>query len=126
MTRSGTLHVTKECSAYAGLAGDFCTITSSNLEEIVPGTRVVYAKAAGDGSLDTDVLLDGGSGNTAAGHVVLDLASGTGVATFSGGTGTLTGFEARADVSADAAGLWHWEGTYSLDSIAEPEASLRT
>jgi hypothetical protein len=126
MTRSGTLQVTKECSAYTGLAGDFCTITSSNVEEIVPGTRVVYEKAAGAGSLDTDVLLDAGSGNTAAGHVVLDLASGSGVATFSAGTGKFAGFEARADVSADAAGLWHWEGTYSLDSIAEPETSLRT
>jgi hypothetical protein len=126
MIRTGTLQVTKECSAYTGAAGDFCTITSSNIEEVAPGTRVVYEKAAGAGTLDTDVILDGGEGNTAAGHVVLDLASGTGVATFSGGTGKFTGFEARADVSADAAGLWHWEGTYSLDSIAEPETSLRT
>jgi hypothetical protein len=30
--RSGALHVTKECSAYTGLAGSFCTITSSNLK----------------------------------------------------------------------------------------------
>jgi hypothetical protein len=126
MTRSGTLHVTKECSAYKGAAGDFCTITSSNIEEVAAGTRVVYAKAAEAGSLDTDVVLDGGPGDSAAGHVVLDLASGSGVATFSGGTGKFAGFEARADVSADAAGLWHWEGTYSLDSIAEPEVSLRS
>jgi hypothetical protein len=126
MTRSGTLHVTKECSAYKGLAGDFCTITSSNIEEIAAGTRVVYARAATDGSLDTDVVLDDGTGNAAAGHVVLDLASGTGVATFSGGTGKFFGFEARADVSADAAGLWHWEGTYSLDSIAKAEIPLPT
>jgi len=120
MTRSGTLQVTKECSAYTGLAGDFCTITSSNIEEIAAGTKVVYAQAAADGSLDTDVVLDDGTGNTAAGHVVLDLASGTGAVTFSGGTGKFAGFEARADVSADAAGLWHWEGTYSLESVAEP------
>jgi hypothetical protein len=38
------------------------------------------------------VTLDAGSGNTAAGHVVLDLASDKGVVTFSGGTGTLAGF----------------------------------
>jgi hypothetical protein len=114
MTRSGDLHVTKECSAYKGLAGDFCTITSSNLEEIEVGSRVVYAKAAGAGSLDTDVVLDAGPGNTAAGHVVLDLAAGSGVATFSGGTGKFTGFQARVDVSADSTGLWHWEGTYSF------------
>jgi len=98
MTRSGDLHVTKECSAYKGLAGDFCTITSSNLEEIEVGSRVVYAQAAGAGSLDTDVVLDAGPGNTAAGHVALDLAKGSGLITFSGGTGKFTGFQARADV----------------------------
>jgi hypothetical protein len=107
--------VTKECSEYKGLAGDFCTITSSNLDEIEDGAKVVYAEAAGDGSLDTDVVLDAGSGNTAAGHVVLDLAAGKGVATFSGGTGTFTGFQAHADVSADPDGMWHWEGTYNFD-----------
>ena len=116
MTRSGDLHVTKECSAYKGLAGDFCTITSSNLEEIEVGSRVVYAQAAGAGSLDTDIVLEAGPGSTAAGHVVLDLAAGTGVVTFSGGTGTFAGFHARADVSEDSAGLSHWEGTYSFDS----------
>jgi hypothetical protein len=115
MPRSGDLHVTKECSKYKGLAGDFCTITSSNLEEIEGGAKVVYADAAGEGSLDTDVVLDAGSGNTAAGHVVLDLAAGKGVAMFSGGTGTFTGFQAHADVSADPDGTWHWEGTYSFD-----------
>ena len=115
MPRSGELHVTKECSEYKGLAGDFCTITSSNLEEIEVGSKVVYAEAAGEGSLDTDIVLDAGSGNTAAGHVELDLAAGKGVATFSGGTGTFTGLQAHADVSADPEGLWHWEGTYSFD-----------
>lgn len=115
MARTGELHVTKECSEYKGLAGDFCTITSSNLEEIGVGSKVVYAEAAGDGSLDTDVVLEAGSGNTAAGHVVLDLAADKGVADFSGGTGAFTGFQAHADVSADADGLWHWEGTYSFD-----------
>ena len=37
MARSGDLEVTKECSEYKGEAGDFCTITSSNLEEIEVG-----------------------------------------------------------------------------------------
>jgi hypothetical protein len=115
MARSGDLHVTKECSAYKGLAGDFCTITSSSLEEIEVGSKVVYAQAAEAGSLDTDVVLDAGSGNTAAGHVKLDLAAASGEATFSGGTGKFTGFQARVDVSADSTGLWHWEGTYSFN-----------
>ena len=115
MSRSGDLNMTKECSEYKGLAGDFCTITSSNLEEIGVGSKVVYADAAGDGTLDTDVVLDAGSGNSAAGHVVLDLAADKGVASFSGGTGKSTGFQAHADVSADSDGLWHWEGTYGFD-----------
>ena len=115
MPRSGELHVTKECSEYKGLAGDFCTITSSNLEEIEVGSKVVYAEAAGEGSLDTDIVLDAGSGNTAAGHVVLDLAAEKGVATFSGGNGKFTGFQAHADVSTDPDGLWHWEGKYSFN-----------
>jgi hypothetical protein len=45
---------------------------------------------------------------------VLDLAANKGVATFSGGTGKFTGFEAHADVWADPDELWHWEGTYSF------------
>ena len=114
MARSGDLHVTKECSAYKGLAGDFCTITSSSLEEIEVGSKVIYAQAAEAGSLDTDVVLDAGPGNTSAGHVKLDLAAASGEATFSGGTGNFTGFQARVDISADSTGLWHWEGTYSF------------
>ena len=120
MTRSGDLHVMKECSAYKGLADDFCTIMSSSIDEIGAGSRVVYASAATDGALDSDIVLEAGSGNTAAGHVVLDLGAGTGRVTISGGTGAFAGFSASADVSADAAGLWHWEGTYSFS--AEPAA----
>ena len=115
MGRSGALQVTKECSEYKGQAGDFCTITSSNLEEIAAGAKVIYAKAAEGGTLDTDVVLDAGSGNTAKGHVVLDLEANKGTATFSGGTGRFVGFEAHADVTADSDGVWHWDGTYSFD-----------
>jgi hypothetical protein len=115
MARSGDLQVTKECSEYTGQAGDFCTITSSNLKEIEAGSKVIYAEAAGEGTLDTDVVLDAGSGNTAKGHVVLDLAANKGTAAFSGGTGKFAGFGAHADVTADSDGLWHWSGTYSFD-----------
>ena len=114
MERSGDLHVTKECSAYKGQAGEFCTITSSSLDEIEVGSKVIYADGARGGSLDTDVTLDAGSGNAATGHVKVDLSAASGEATFSGGTGTLTGFEARVDISADSEGVWHWNGTYSF------------
>jgi len=43
--RSGTLHVTKECSEYTGEAGSFCTIVSSNFDAIPVGSKVVYAEA---------------------------------------------------------------------------------
>jgi hypothetical protein len=115
MARSGDLDVTKECSEYKGRAGDFCTITSSNLEEIQAGAKVIYAEAANEGTLDTDVELDAGSGNTANGHVVLDLAAAKGTATLSGGTGNFEGFEAQAEVMADSDGSWHWRGTYSFN-----------
>ena len=119
--RSGELHVTKECSAYTGAAGDHCTITSSNVKAIEPGSRVVYARAAGATSLDTDVVLDtpGPGNNKASGHCTLDLLTGLGVCTFSGGTGKFTGFSATAHVTppapADPAN-WHWDGTYRFNS----------
>ena len=49
MARSGDLQLTKECSEYKGRAGEFCTITSSNLEEIEAGAKIIYAEAAGRG-----------------------------------------------------------------------------
>jgi hypothetical protein len=49
--RSGVLHFTKECSEYTGQAGSFCTITSSNVKAMEPGSRIVYAEAAGAASL---------------------------------------------------------------------------
>jgi hypothetical protein len=114
MPRSGELHVIKECSEYQGRPGDFCTIVSSNLEDIAVGAKVIYADAVGETSLDTDVTLDAGDGNTAAGHVVLDLATDAGVVTFAGGTGTFAGFQAKADVTPDPEGRSHWDGTYSF------------
>ena len=117
--RSGALHVTKECSEYTRLAGGFCTITSSNLDEIEVGSKVIYAIASGPTILDTDVTLDlPGPGNNAAfGHVVLALAAGQGTVTFSGGTGKFTHFNANVVVTrigAPALKTWSWDGTYSF------------
>ena len=105
-------HVTKECSEYAGGIGSYCTITSSNVAAIAVGSRVFYAQAPGPTSLDSDVILYAGSGNTATGHVVLDFAAGTGLLTLSDGTGTLQGITARADVSYLGGPNWAWDGTY--------------
>jgi hypothetical protein len=106
------LHVTKECSQYTGQIGSYCTITSSNVAAITVGTKVFYAQAAGPSSLDSDVILYAGPGNTAAGHCVLDFATGRGLCTFSDGTGTLEGFTARANVSYLGGPDWAWNGTY--------------
>ena len=118
-THSRDLHVTKECSAYAGAAGQYCTITSSTLKAIPVGSKVIYEHALAYPILDTDITLDPpGRGAVAFGHVRLDLSTGLGVATFTGGTGTLTGFTATVAVTPDARVPfgWKWDGTYSFSS----------
>jgi hypothetical protein len=109
--RSGALHVTKECSQYNFAVGGFCTIESSNIPAITRGMKVVYLAAPVPGLLDADLALGSGSG-TALGDVVLDTNSGTGRIRFSVGTGGFRGFTARAAVSFDGDGIWHWDGTY--------------
>jgi hypothetical protein len=96
-----------------GRAGDFCTITSSNLKAIRAGSTIVYASAAGPTSLDSDVVLHAGDHTAAFGHVVLDFLTASGTIKFAGGTGKLEGFHARATVSFHD-GFWHWDGTYRL------------
>ena len=115
--RNGQLLVTKECTQYTGAAGSFCTITSSNIPEIKVGSKVVYGQAAGipAGMLDSNVVLEVGTGNWAVGRCTLDLGTGLGICTFSDGTGPLAGFQARVDVSPPTDGKnWHWTGTYSF------------
>ena len=113
----------KECSTYTGQAGDICTITSSTLKEIEPGSRVIYASgASSEGILDTDVVLDlPGPGNNAAfGHCTVDLhkIDGTTGCVFSGGTGKFKWFHAEVKLSlvdpTDPASELVWNGTYSF------------
>ncbi len=61
-----------------GQIGDYCTVTSSNVAAIPAGTKIFYAQAAGATSLDSDVILYTGPGNTATGHCALDFATGLG------------------------------------------------
>ncbi len=112
------LHITKECSQYTHLAGGFCTITSSNLAAIPVGTKVIYEHALVGLVLDTDITLDppGHGKSVAFGHVRLDLVAKVGVATFTGGSGKLTGFTASVAVTPNP-GVpfgWKWDGTYSF------------
>jgi hypothetical protein len=114
--RNRDLHVTKECSAYTGAAGSFCTITSSNIPEIRVGSKVFYDQAGGipTGMLDSNVVLDVGHGDWAVGRCTLDLTTYFGLCTFSDGTGRLTGFHARIDVSPTGGPEFRWDGMYSF------------
>jgi hypothetical protein len=122
--RRGTLLVEKECSEYQGQPGQFCTITSSSLSEIAPGSKVVYTQPANIpvNMLDSNVLLDAGDGNRAIGRCTVDFATGRGLCTFSDGTGRFAGFHARVEVSPPAfdGDDWHWRGTYGFREGVAP------
>jgi hypothetical protein len=111
--RSGALHLAKECSEYTGLADQHCTITKSNVKAIKPGSRVVYLEGAdASGALDSDFVVVVGRGDYALGHVTLDLASGKGRITISGGAGHFKAFHARAVVSHLDGPNYAWDGKY--------------
>jgi predicted ester cyclase len=95
--RSGTLHLTKECSEYTGEVGAFCTVVSSNFEAIPIDSKIVYAEAV----------------TAAYGHVVLDGATQTGTVTLAGGTGQLANLAADLVVAPLAEPLYSWDGPYS-------------
>jgi hypothetical protein len=119
--RTRRLHTTKECSEYTGAAGDWCTVTVSNIRRLPIGTKVLYSQGAGvpENLLDSNVVLDDGDGNRAVGRCTLDLMTGLGLCTFSDGTGQLAGFEARIDVTCPSrtgsADECDWDGTYSFN-----------
>jgi len=112
------LHVTKDCSGNKGVAGNFCTIRTSNVNALNVGSKIFYLQPSGKTAMNSDTVIYAGAGNIAAGHCFLRFATGVGLCTFSDGTGTLAGFHARARVTADRSipDLWHWEGTYSFSN----------
>jgi hypothetical protein len=116
--RYGNLHVVKECRAFTGAAGDYCTVTSSNIPAIKVGSKIVYGQAAGATALNSDIVLTSGAGNRAIGHCYLGFADGLGLCTIAGGTGAFAGFEASVTVTANSTVTkgWNWDGTYSFDS----------
>src|SRR4249919_2799976 len=116
--KKGDLHVTKECppSTYTGAAGDFCTITFSNVAEIEVGSKIFYDQAANTptGLLDSNIVLVVGTGDWAVGRCTLDLTTFLGVCALSDGTGPLAGFHARVDVSYVGGPSFAWDATYSF------------
>jgi hypothetical protein len=119
--RARPFHLTKTCppSQYQGQIGGYCTVTSSNLAAIRVGTKIFYAQAAGPTSLDSDVILYAGPGNTATGHCALDFVTRLGECTLSGGTRTLDGIRARVNVSYVSGYDWAWDGTYRFSEDSD-------
>ena len=112
--RSGTLHVTKECSQYTGEPGSFCTIASSNFDAIPIGSKVVYAAAlTAAGGLDSDIVVNTPTGDAAYGHVVLDGATQSGTVKLAGGTGQLAQLAADLVVAPLTEPTYRWDGPYS-------------
>jgi hypothetical protein len=119
--RSGQLHIVKDCTGSTGMPGDTCKIVSSNLAEIPVGSLVHYTQAfriLNPTWLDSNVVLDAGNGNKAAGRCTVDFSIATpGVCTFEDGTGRLAGFSARVAVSTSPTppANYTWDGRYSFN-----------
>lgn len=116
--KKGQIHLIKDCGGYHGAAGDHCQITASDFDRIAPGSNIFYDQAAGTpaGLLDSNVVLDGGSGNRAVGRCTLDFGTLTGLCTFSDGTGRLKGFQARLDVTCGRDLVCSVDGPFNFDS----------
>jgi hypothetical protein len=113
--RSGEFHATKNCIDFHRKAGEFCTITSSNLKEIPVGTKVYYLSDAGVTALDSKITLDppGPGNNRASGHVFLSFTTFTGRVDIIGGTGKFEKLNASVVVTHLVGVNWAWDGTYS-------------
>lgn len=121
--QKGSLVVMKNCSQYNGNAGDYCTITDSNLTVIPKGAKlyVIQPFITSLAFLDSNVVLDAGNGNRAVGRCTLDVNTNLGLCTFSDGTGSFAGFSARVNVYSPTGpnfGIdYVWQGTYSFQSL---------
>ena len=83
---TNALHVTKDCSGFRGVAGNFCTIRSSNVKALKVGSKIFYMQPSGKTALNSDTAIYAGPGNIAAGHCLLRFATGVGLCTISDGT----------------------------------------
>jgi hypothetical protein len=120
------LHITKDCSGYTGDAPSFCAIAVSNVDAIPPGSKIWYLGPVLTNTyfLSSNVRLDDDKGDTATGYCIFQARTSIGLCTFLAGTGKLVGFTAIADVTIDAGGLWHLDGTYYFEDVPkQPETS---
>ena len=110
-----TLTIVKDCTVgFTGKVGSYCTITESNVAQIPAGSRVSYYGPVLSSSVfvSSTAVISNGAANTASGYCQVDLRSGVGFCTFWKGTGTLTGFHAVINGSAESAPRYHWDGRY--------------
>ena len=114
--KTKAFHATKDCSGFSGLVGAYCTVRTSNVKALKPGSRIFYVQQNTPAGVDSDIVIYVRRGTVATGHCVLRAATGKGLCTISNGTGKLAGFRLRVRVTADTSiqGLYHWDGTYSF------------
>jgi hypothetical protein len=135
------IHIEKNCSSYTGAAGSYCTIFSSNVPQIPPGSTVFYDQAfcipdpvSPDptcvyGMLDSNIVVYTGPlknvngalnwPNWAVGRCTLSPGGTQGLCTLSDGHGTLAGIQARVDVAQvgpPSANNYSWTGKYGFPS----------
>jgi hypothetical protein len=104
-------HLDKTCAADASEPlGYVCTIQHSSFKWFSPGTKVHYTSQnpAGD-VVQATIRIKNGSTN---GVCVWSTAVNA-ICTFSPGTGRLSQFHLKVDVTANAdASVWYWDGWY--------------
>ena len=92
-------------------------MTSSSVDAIEVGSKIIYTQPAGATSLSSDIVIDppGPGNNKAFGHCALEFATGIGVCSISGGTGKFTWLRATGlHVSHLVANDWAWSGTFAF------------
>lgn len=119
---SRTLTVVKDCNT-TSQPGElqYCTITESNVRAL-RGAKVRYF---GPGFftddhpyLDSWVMVESnqGGGGTAFGHcLVRGVPSALGACQFTGGSGSLRGFQADVTVTTVGNNIWHLDGAFSIN-----------
>jgi hypothetical protein len=120
---SRTLTVTKNCNTAAALApGElgYCIIIESNFRPLRDAKIRYFGPGfftADHPFLDSWVVIESpdGDGGTAFGHcLVRGVPDVLGACQFTGGSGSLKGFNAAVTVTTEGGGIWHWRGARSI------------
>ena len=122
--RSGQVHIVKDCGSFSGVPGNsFCTIVSSNLNELPTGSQIYYDQvtggpAAGMGFVDSNIFVYVKPGQWAVGRCTIGYDGNPGVCTLLDGAGALAHITARVVVTYKPGGdgaLYAWDGPYTFN-----------